>query len=202
MEVLKGLPLRRSAKTAVVSLRWAALVFLVSALELLLPAADLTPSEYEVKAAFLYNFIKFVEWPAHKLETNAPFVIAIAGDDPFNGGLERNVSGKRVNGRAIQVIRLRSERQVPNCHVLFVPNTESRRLPALLQAAKGQSVLTVGESERFCDLGGIISFLMEANKVRFEINLGAAEAEGLKISSKLLSVASRVRRQNTGTSRQ
>lgn len=151
-----------------------------------------TPStpEYQIKAAFLYNFIKFVEWPPQVArETNAPIVIGILGQDPFGNDLESVIAGKRVNDRPIAIKRLGAS-SPEFCHVLFVSSSERRRLTQIFQELQLSPTLTVGDNlEGFCQAGGIINFVMEAKKVRFQIDNQAAERRGLKISSKLLRLA-------------
>jgi hypothetical protein len=158
-------------------------------------AADSSgPTEYEVKAAFLFNFAKFIEWPVVKTGTpSSPFVLGIYGDDPFGEDMDRTVQGKTVNGHPFTIKRVKPDRPPPdNCHIVFVSGSERRRVEKLLEGLKGSATLTVSEIDQFCERGGMINFRMEANKVRFEINRRAAEADGLRLSSKLLSVALKV----------
>ncbi len=148
------------------------------------------PLEHQVKAAFLYNFAKFVEWPPARFESAlTPFVIGILGEDPFGADLDQTIKGKTVEGRPILVVRLRSDGPIPPCHLIFVSNSEQKRLRTVLDSLKNTGTLTVGESDRFCPAGGMIGFKMASNKVRFEINSFASQKEGLKISSKLMTVA-------------
>ncbi len=152
------------------------------------------PTEYQVKAAFLYNFTKFIEWPQDSPADNrTPIVLGILGDDPFGSVLEKTVYGKTVNGRPLEVRRFRQVQEVKGCQILFISASEDKRLPGILQTLRGSSVLTVGETKGFTRLGGIIRFILEDNRVRFEINLSAAQRARLKISSKLLAVAYVVR---------
>jgi hypothetical protein len=147
--------------------------------------------EYQVKAAFLLNFTKFVEWPPTAFETaESPIAICILGDDPFGSALDRMVSGEAVNGRSIAVQRIKRDPPPKSCQVLFVERTE-RDLPKLLAEA-GHGVLTVGEGEGFMRSGGMIAFVIENRRVRFDIHQTTAENSGLKLSSKLLSVAKTV----------
>ncbi|HEY5838564.1 MAG TPA: YfiR family protein [Pyrinomonadaceae bacterium] len=147
-------------------------------------------SEYQVKAAFLYNFAKFVDWPGDALgNSNAPLIIGVMGDDPFGGALDQAISGKTINGRSLQVRRLRWGHDLRSCHILFISSSERKRLPQIIQSLRGASVLTVGDMGQFNQQGGIINFILEANKVRFEINSRGADQARLKISSKLLSLA-------------
>lgn len=152
------------------------------------------PSEYQIKAAFLYNFAKFVEWPPDP-RTNArdPILLCIAGYDPFGEILDQTILGKTANGHPFAIQRFRREEDARGCQILFTSSSDQRYIRSLLAILKGSSVLTVGETEGFPRLGGIINFTLEENKVRFEINVDAAERERLKISSKLLRVAKVVR---------
>jgi hypothetical protein len=150
------------------------------------------PSEYEVKAAFLYNFAKFVEWPKNKPRSGEPIFIGILGDDPFGEDMEKTVQGKSVNGHPIVIRRYKGDKPPEYCQILFISSSERRRVDRLLEMLKGSVTLTVSEMDQFCERGGMINFRIESSKVRFEVNHRAAESEGLKISSKLLSVAVRV----------
>jgi hypothetical protein len=159
-------------------------------------AQEPAPSEYQVKAACIYNFTKFVEWPpeAFPPERSSPFVIGVIGDDPFNGELERAVQNKDVGGRAFIVRHLRKPDEARSCHILFVSRSERKALGDILAAVSSLPILTVSETERFVQSGGIINFLIEQNKVRFEINADAAKKAGLKVSSKLLNLGRRYER--------
>jgi hypothetical protein len=150
------------------------------------------PSEYQVKAAFVLNFAKFVEWPATAFPgPSAPLVIGILGQNPFQDDLARMVANRAIDAHPLQLKEFHSPAEATNCHVLFVSTSESKRLPVVFKALTGASVLTVGEVEGFTETGGMINFFREGTKIRFQINQGAATSAGLKISSKLLSLASR-----------
>jgi hypothetical protein len=155
--------------------------------------------EYEVKAAFLFNFAKFVEWPPDAFPDPAtPVTICVLGEDPFGQGLDAVVEGETLNGRRLVVRRLRDVLQVRDCHVLFVSRSEKERLPSLMAGLRSGGVLTVGEGDDFLEQGGIIRFILEQNRVRFDINLDAAERGRLKLSSKLLRLARSVNPQRRG----
>jgi len=179
--------------------QWAGLILLVMLLSSVsFVSADLaqaqTANEYEVKAAFLYNFPKFVEWPPEALGNNgSPLVVGIIGDDPFGSAIDRIINGKSIAGHQFTIRRLKWGQNLRDCHILFVSSSEQKRLPQILESLKGASVLTVSEMDQFSQQGGIIGFVMEASKVRFEINTYAAEQAKLKISSRLLSLAKAVR---------
>ena len=150
------------------------------------PAFD----EYQVKAAFLYNFAKFVEWPPGAFgSATDPIGICIVGQNPFGPALENMVLGKKVGERAFAVRRLPDTQQAKGCHILFIGAGEGKRAPALLEALKGTAILTVGETDDFTDIGGIISFRLQGTRVRIQVDLQTAERERLRISSKLLSLS-------------
>ncbi len=155
-------------------------------------------AEYDVKAAFLYNFTKFVEWPADSFpDAKSPLTLCILGEDPFGKTL-RSLMEEGVGGHPVSLLRLDSLNNpaLSNpeaCHVLFVSRSEKDRLHRVLDAVHGAPVLTVGDTPGFIDQGGMINFLLEGSKVRFEINQEAAEGVGLKISSKLLALAKHVK---------
>jgi|SRR5690348_2285263 uncharacterized protein DUF4154 len=154
------------------------------------PAQSPRAPEYQVKAAFLYNFAKFVEWPAQAFpSSSAPFRICVLGRDPFGDTFTGIVQGKLISGHPIVALTLPSAAEVRPCHVLFIGNTDSATLKAALDRMRGFPILTVGESADFLALGGMINFVLEDDRVRFEINLAAAELHHLKLSSKLLAVA-------------
>lgn len=150
-------------------------------------------SEYEVKAAFLYNFAKFVAWPAQNFPlVGNPFSLCLLGDDPFGGLLERAVAGKSVQDRAFAVRRLADVEEAGQCQMLFVSSSEHGHVRRILAALTGASVLTVGDTEEIVHSGGMIGFHMEGNRVRFMVNQDTVERAGLQISSQLLKVADKV----------
>lgn len=154
------------------------------------PAQAQGSSEYAVKAAFLYNFTKFVEWPSGAFgESSAPLIVGVLGQDPFGGALDQILQGKTVNGRPVLIQRLTWGQNLRACHILFICQSERKRLAQILSSLRGMSVLTISEIAQFNQQGGIINFVIDQNKVRFEINMAAAEQGGLKISSRLLSLA-------------
>jgi hypothetical protein len=170
------------------------LVFVLAGMLLNAPAQG--SGEYAVKAAFLYNFARFVEWPGQALGNGgSPLLVGVMGDDPFGSSIDQVVAGKNVNGHPIAVNRLRWGQDLRQCHILFISSSEARRLPQILASLRGASVLTVADMERFDQQGGVVRFFIEDGKVRFEINVDAADQAGLKISSKLLALAKIVRAQ-------
>jgi hypothetical protein len=145
------------------------------------------PTEYQVKAVFLFNFSQFVDWPAAAFANGrSPLIIGVLGEDPFGATLDEIVRGETVNGRPLAVRRYESIEQVDDCHILFVDRSQAGQLDAVVAALKERSVLTVGDFEGFTRHGGIIRFVTAANKIRLRVNLVAAQQAKLTISSKLL----------------
>ena|SRR5438105_12300579 len=157
-------------------------------LALAIRAGAQSAPEYEVKAAFLYNFVKFVQWPSTP-SAPAPFRICVLGRGPFGASLSNIVQSKSISGRPILSMRLQSPAEARSCHVLFISQPDAETLKQALERVRGLPVLTVSESSDFLRLGGMINFVVEQDRVRFEINLEAAEQHHLKLSSKLLAVA-------------
>jgi hypothetical protein len=146
--------------------------------------------EYQVKAAFLFNFARFVEWPAQAFKsTNAPIEICLLGPNPFGSLLDKAVEGKAVGNRRFEVREVRDAPQANECHIVFVSAAGWTRSRAVLGDIKKCCVLTVGETGEFIAGGGMINLRLEDARVRVEINPDAAERAGLRISSKLLSLA-------------
>jgi YfiR/HmsC-like len=159
----------------------------------LLPArvapANVT-KEYEVKAAFLYNFAKFVEWPPSSFpDDHAPLVIGVFGANPFGDELEEMVRGRKLGGRDIAVEYIDTAEQAKTVQVLFVSRDEDQRVDDLLQALASCNVLVVGESDRFSAAKGMIRFFVEGDRVRFDIDVARADGVGLKISAQLQKLA-------------
>lgn len=153
-------------------------------------AQDSQPSESRLKAAFLFNFAKFVEWPPEAFTgKTAPLVIGVLGENSFGKDLEQTIQGKTVNDRPLQVKEYRAVAEATNCHILFICASEKKLLPEIFEALRGTAILTVGETDRFTQTGGMINFVVEGNKIRFEIKDETAKKAKLKISSKLLNLA-------------
>lgn len=185
MRILKNLPL-------------AALMFVLVIFCLQKPMAGQSAAvpEYRVKATFLFQFTQFVDWPPEAFPTGqAPLVIGILGDDPFGAFLDETVRDEKANGHPLAVQRFGRLEDVKNCQLLFVGRTDASRAGDVVAALKGRKILTVGDSNGFADRGGMIQFVTEDNKVRLRINLEAARAASLTISSKLLRPATVI---NTG----
>lgn len=146
--------------------------------------------EYPVKLAFLYNFTKFIEWPPDSYrDPGAPLAICIVGRDPFSPDIESDLRTRIVGSHPVEVLSLKPSDTLSVCHMVFIPATEKDQASKIVRDLKGSSTLTVGETEGFAGLGGIINLTVEGNKVHFEVNQLAAQRAGLKISSKLLSLA-------------
>jgi hypothetical protein len=148
------------------------------------------PSEYQLKAAFLFNFAKFIEWPASAFSSDtAPITLCILGADPFGRGLDDLISGKKVNNRDVEARRTKSVEETKSCQVVFISNSENRRLSEILGRLKGSPTLAVGESPGFAGRGGEIQFYLNDGKIRFFINVDAVQRSRLTASAKLLALA-------------
>jgi hypothetical protein len=162
---------------------------LVVSLPTRLSAQDSVPLEYQVKAACLFNFAKFVEWPANVFpDENSPIIIGVLGKDQFGGLLDRTIQEKKIDRRPLVVQRYKRLEDLKTCHILFVCASEKDRLAKIIAKINGSSTLTVGETQDFLAAGGIINFTIVDKKVRFEINLEAADKASVIISSKLLNL--------------
>lgn len=149
-----------------------------------------TFKEQDVKAAFLYHFAQFVDWPPEAFpDPDTSLIIGILGTDPFGATLDQIVQGEVVKNRRLEVRRYRRVEEIDQCHILFISRSEERRLEQILLELSGKHVLTVGDSEGFALRGGMIRFMTEKNKIRLRINLDAAKAASVTISSKLLRAA-------------
>jgi hypothetical protein len=155
-----------------------------------MPAA----TEYEVKAAYLYNFSKFVQWPVTRRRSAGTFDVCILGADPFGAAIDRVATGAVVGVRVVRVRRLTTLDEAASCHILFVSQSGERPTPEVLAALGRSDVLTVSDMPQFLNDGGIIQFVLQGSRVRFEVNLPRAQAAGLTLSSELLRVATVVRR--------
>ncbi len=169
---------------------------------LLTTASGLSPAhaesgsfaEYEVKAAMLFNFARFVDWPAQTFPNDrTPLVIGILGTDPFGKIIDEVFRDRTLGTRPISVRRIRNPGDTEGCHVLFIARSERGRLAGVLAGLKNTPVLTVSDMDAFVRSGGMIELTMEASRVRFEVNQFSARHAGLSISSRLLKLASGVR---------
>jgi hypothetical protein len=166
----------------------------MSALAVCANAEQPVTDEYQVKAAFLYNFAKFVEWPSATLGSPRPFAICVLGQDPFGRTLEDTVNGKAVGEKALVVRRLSEVKAAAHCQILFVSSSERKRFGAILGELRTGGVLTVGETDGFIEEGGVINLKLDGGKIQIQINLNAAEQADVRISSKLLSLAEVIRK--------
>ena len=152
-------------------------------------AERLLPREYRIKAAFLYNFAKFIEWPADAFaDDNAPMTLCVLGDASLEEAFGL-VEGKSVKGRKLKVLHLKTLNAKQACHIIFISSSENDRVAKILPRMKNQNSLTVGEAEEFIGQGGMINFVVKQNKIRFDIHIKPAKQAGLTISSKLLKLA-------------
>ena len=157
---------------------------------LILHAQVASPTEYAVKAAFLYNFAKFVEWPPEAFKKSGEsFIVGILGEDPFEKDQEVGLNGKDVQDKKLVFKRLSSLQEATGCHVVFISASEQERLDTILRQLQGTPVLTVSDMKKFIQRGGMVGFILESDKVGFNINRTVAESTGLKISSQLLRLA-------------
>jgi hypothetical protein len=146
--------------------------------------------EYDLKAAFLYHLAQFVEWPSDAFPTEeTPLVIGVFGTDPFGKVLDEIVRDEVVKNRKLDVQRYRTMEEIKVCHILFISQSEAGRLDQIFSSIKDRNILTVGDTEGFAQRGGMVRFRTEKNKIRLRINIDAAKAAGLTISSKLLRAA-------------
>jgi hypothetical protein len=153
-------------------------------------AQSQTLSEAQIKAGFIFNFTKFVEWPPEAFaDSEAPIELGILGDNPVTELLTETAIGKTVNGRAVIVHRFKEGQDPRICQILFVSSSQESHVLQILERVKGLPILTVSETNGFAQSGGMINFFVEGNKVRLEINLDAAVRARLKISSKVIAVA-------------
>jgi len=149
--------------------------------------------EYEIKAAFLFHFAQFVEWPAGAFKDgNSALTYCTVGGDPFRGALDDGLRAKVIGERGIRVEHLKQLDAVHDCQIVFIGAAQSKNAASILASVKGDPVLTVGETPHFAEDGGMIGFCLEGNKIRFEINAGAVSAAKLKMSARLLTLAKTV----------
>lgn len=157
-------------------------------------AAELKAPEYQVKAAFLYNFTKLTEWPTNAFtQTNSPLVVGVLGKDPFGVELDQALAGKVVSGRPLTARRVVSDDQIAGCHLLFISGSERSRLSELLTKLSSLPVLSVSDIDRFAARGGMVGLVPQGEELRLEVNPNAAGKAGLKLSSRLLRLARIVR---------
>jgi hypothetical protein len=168
---------------------------LALALGVFLASLASAQDEYQVKAAFLYNFAKFIEWPARSYAAPGdPIVICILGQNPFGDALSETVRGKVWAGRPFAVRLISELPPKSKCQIVFVPSSDRQLFRSMVASLKGGAILTIGDTPGFIDDGGIINFKLEDGKIRFDVNMEAAGQAQLSISSKLLSLAQSVKK--------
>jgi hypothetical protein len=150
-------------------------------------------SESQVKAMFVYNFLKFVEWPADSHRTSDPFIVLIIGDGPTADATEQFLESKTIGDQKVVVRRTRWDQSLDGARAAFVVESDGKRLHHILDAAASAGILTIGEGESFTTRGGVIALLVEDRKVRFDVDTSAAQVAGLRVSSKLLALTHAVR---------
>jgi hypothetical protein len=180
----RSFPLRSSSSVPIALLALNLVAFAPAA------AQDYQSSEYELKAAILFNLIKFVEWPTTAYSgPDAPTVMCTLGRDPFGPALNGFADGSTVNGRPLLVRRLQHDADAHGCHLLYISSSERKILPQILRAIADAGIVTVGEMGQFAIQGGVIQLIVEDRQVHFEVNLDAASHGDFRISSKLLALA-------------
>lgn len=172
-------------------------VLLGAAAGLALGIARAEPPRYDenqVKAAYLLNFTRFVEWPTNCFaEAETPLIIGILGDDPFRDALDKTIKGEKVGGHPLVVRSSRKMDELKSCHVIFVDKTQKPQMQQILATFRDCPVLTVGEIDGFAQRGGIINMVRQDKRLGFEINDGAARRQGIKISSQLAELGTHVK---------
>jgi len=153
------------------------------------------PTDSQVKAAYLYNFGRFVEWPASVTPAKTgSFTICVLGEDPFGPALDATLAGEMIGNRKVAARRISSPHESGDCQILFISSTEANRLNKIIESLDKTAVLTVSDAPQFSQRGGMIQFVLEGNRIRFEVNLTATQRAGLTLSSELLKVATAIRR--------
>src|SRR6185437_1696409 len=152
------------------------------------------PAEYRVKAVYLYDFARFVQWPgdAQAAKPQSAFPVCVLGRDPFGAELQAEINGGSINGQHLELRHIESPERARGCRILFISASEDDRLRGILSALKSAPLLTVSDMRDFCSRGGMIQFVLQDNRVRFEVNLRATDRAGLTLSSQLLKVAAAV----------
>ena len=164
-----------------------------------LSAQNSKPTDYDVKAAYLYNFGHFVDWPANASSAkNDSFMVCVLGQDPFGPVLDATLANESIAGKRVTAKRISTPQESANCQILFLSSAEDAQLHKIIEALNEQPVLTVSDMPQFSQRGGMIQFVLDGKKVRFEVNLTAVQHAGLTLSSELLKVATTVRRNSSG----
>jgi len=154
-----------------------------------------TAGEFQVKAAYLYNFGRFVSWPSQDgSDATGAFEICVLGDDPFGPTLDSTLATGMIGGKSVTAKRISKPQDVNSCRILFISSSEERHLKEIFTTLNNASVLTVSDIPRFSERGGMIGFVIDGNRVRFDVNLASAQSARLMLSSELLKVATNVRK--------
>lgn len=170
--------------------RVCAMVLLLSSASVPLSSQSAPSVEYQVKAAFLFNFAKFIEWPTDAFpDEKTPITVCVFRYDPFGGALDDVIRGKTINNRELAVRRITGLPDLKGCQLLFISDREDKLLDEIEKNVKGASILVVGEGPEFAERGGSVQFFLEQNKLRFAINVDAVQRARLQVSSKLLALA-------------
>jgi len=160
-----------------------------------LHAQNPRPTDYQVKATYLYNFGRFIEWPGKVAAAQGgSFTVCVLGQDPFGRSLDATLAGETIGGKTIVAKRISSAEESGDCQILFLSLTDDSRLNKLIADLDKKAVLTVSDAPQFIKRGGMIQFVLEGKRVRFEVNLTATQHAGLTLSSELLKVATAVRK--------
>lgn len=172
-------------------LKWIVAVFIFSfGVEIVLAQASSPNPEYKLKAVYLFNFVRYVDWPETAfVNDESPLIIGVLGDDPFGKFLDETVAGEVLGNRKMEVRRYRHVSEIDDCHLLYVSRSEAVRQKSILARLKGRSILFVSDMENFLENGGAIQFFTEKNKIRFRINVESVKDARLSISSKLLQLS-------------
>jgi hypothetical protein len=157
------------------------------------PVAAQTAAISKVKAAFLYNFAKFAEWPADTLPPGQRLQLCVVGDDAVADALEQTIKGRAIEGHELSVRVIGGDETLRSCHMVYVDGRDARRSSQLLEALKGAPILSVGDGDKFAERGGVAQLVLEEDRMRFAVNVTAVERARLRLSSKLLSLASIVK---------
>jgi YfiR/HmsC-like len=163
-------------------------------------AQSLSPQEYEnqVKATFIYNFSRFIDWPTGTFTSGRSSLrVCVLGNDPFGGALD-SIKGKNVQGRKIQIEHLESFSKLEACQILFISSSEKGHLKEILESAKHSRIVTIGEMSQFTQNGGVVALAMRKDRIHFSVNLDAANETGVKISSTVLRLATIVNYRHQG----
>jgi hypothetical protein len=146
-------------------------------------------TEYQIKAVFMFKFVKFVDWPVNAFSTtNAPLVVGIIGEDPFGATLDKVFDGETVQNRPVTIKRLTLSDDLRQCHVVFISRSEKDQLSTLVRELGSAPVLTIGDTPRFAERGAVANLVLDKEMVKLEVNLAAARQAKLQISSKLLNL--------------